>query len=908
MYRKFLAYALGEIDPHLNDTRDEGEPRLLYVRSALTDATLSSGLTNLCDPAANDGLGSLLLGQSTSSDRKQTLLQTLFDEESVTKPTVALVAQRVKALTIEEADALDEFNRASCIPIRRSQLVALPSEREDQPLVNPKVIVSFKHFANSHIPRLFLERLSPKMIGIECFSNTNKHARGLTAEIAESTMKLLFAFASDELDVTIRIRQPADEAEVPEYIQFRLAAHAQYRLRLHALVTAAAPPDTSRPLAFENARYYLLRNTEKYRRPRMIVKCFLHATSGLCLCEAHQLKSMAERFPRDKFTGRSQIIISYEMCAERLHENKCYLHQLNCRRHDYCQNSCCACCEISISCRHEITKDGKPEYVEAMRVNCERLDEFTFMEATTIMGHLAKYIRSLKKISSLNVTQKEKRSKLKDTLYYIERMLEHSMDEIDRLETNQQPAFDRVELLRMDAMAVRLLSSGGVIQVPHGVDKNPRLARKDGGIPLTTDEKALSKFPHFRFFPTSLRDAKRPTRSDSLEQLHHPMAENEIDLAQASPALLDNPQLKRPKTPKTKTRKQSESPFDVEMTEFIDVEGLEAMRDAITDKLGKLDISDKARDKGTFMMHYLSAFEQEAGKATNGPLGRRVLPLTCRYRNRNEGGRLYAIGKTVATTYKDGEARTVAVQSANREIRWFLCGRFARDFDLANCQPEILRQMNQQLTWADKRPVAPMPQLTAWCTDRQAFINHVAEVHALPSDAHRWPDYQKDIVKQLMIRLMFGGTYDAWIKDNGGDPTLPPKSPLVTKLARELAKLREDVFASDQWKDFVARDLARLDKEGKKETKEEMARSTFARIAQSEENRVLTTMREFITQQGFQVMTLCFDGLMVIERPGHALDLDALNAFIHRKSGYILKVIEKPLFLETGWPPLQLNR
>ena len=916
MYRRFLAYDLGEIDPSLNDTRNEGERRLMHVRSALIDATMSVGLANLCDPDARDGLGNFLLGASAAQVDKQRLLQSIFDEESKTKPACVLAGHRMKALTVEEADMLSDYDRASCIPIRKSDMVVLPSRLEDTPLFNHKVILTFKRFAKAHTPKMIIEKLSNTKIGFDFYSTTNFNTRGMRAEIQPETIEQLFEFGDIETDPSLRFKSPISEAEVPEYIKYRLAAHAQLRLRLHTLITAAAPAPACRPLAFENARYYLLRDVEKYRRPRMMVKCYVHGSSCKCLCSAHQLKSMEERFPNDTFTGKSQITISYEMCGEALHNGKCPIHQDKTNFHPHCQNTCCACCEISMTCRHERVHRGKNEYVDSVKIHCDRLDRYTFVEATTIMGYLSKYIRQFKRINKMELSPKDKMNKLRDTIYCVERLLEQTLDEIEREEEREKPLYDKVELVRMDALAVRLLTSGGVIQMSQGPDRNPRLTRKEWGSELTAEEKSLHKFPHFRFFPKSLRDAKRPLRTDSFDSMLHPKGVNEIDLANAPPEMLDIPQVKRPRTPKAAetpneangSTSRNDSPCNVEMTEFIDVEGLEVMSMTLSELMESMTITDKEREKAHFMLHYLQAFDDESGSAMTGPLGRSVKPLTCRYKNRHEGGRLYAIGKSVATTYKNGEARTVAVQSANREIRWYLCGRFARDFDLANCQPEILRQMNGQLTWADGRKPSEMPQLNSWCSNRQQFIDHVAEVHSLPSDDVRWPDFRKDTVKQLMIRLMFGGTYDAWIRDIGGDPALPIKSPLVTRLAKELAKLRDDVFASDQWKDFVARDLERLQREAKKETQDEMDRSTFARIAQSEENRVLTVMRNFITRQGFQVMTLCFDGLMVIERPGHALDLTALNAEILRKTGYALQVVEKPLFNDSDWPDLQLAR
>ena len=154
--------------------------------------------------------------------------------------------------------------------------------------------------------------------------------------------------------------------------------------------------------------------------------------------------------------------------------------------------------------------------------------------------------------------------------------------------------------------------------------------------------------------------------------------------------------------------------------------------------------------------------------------------------------------------------------------------------------------------------------------------------------------------------MMFGGAYESWIlKELGRDPAMEPRSPRVEKLAVELETLRRAVFESIEWIAFYERDSARLRKDGKRE--EKIDRSVFARIAQKTENDVLTVMRRYLTENGWTALTLCFDGLIVQERPGRTLDLEALNARILRETGFHLEVVEKPLYSET-FPTLSLKR
>ena len=151
---------------------------------------------------------------------------------------------------------------------------------------------------------------------------------------------------------------------------------------------------------------------------------------------------------------------------------------------------------------------------------------------------------------------------------------------------------------------------------------------------------------------------------------------------------------------------------------------------------------------------------------------------------------------------------------------------------------------------------------------RDAFVAHVAEVHALPCDAERWEDYRKEEVKELVISLVFGGVYEGWLRKRGLD-TAPaaPRSPKIVRLQAELAALRDAVFTSLRWAPHVAEQRERLRRIGRKETDDEIDRSVFALIAQSEEDRILLAMRRSADAQGFAVLSLQFDGFFVRRAP-----------------------------------------
>jgi hypothetical protein len=454
------------------------------------------------------------------------------------------------------------------------------------------------------------------------------------------------------------------------------------------------------------------------------------------------------------------------------------------------------------------------------------------------------------------------------------------LEELERDSVRKQAS--DADLLKYDAIALQLLRDGDVAQLKRNNLATKILTRKR---PLSESEKKVAQ-THHALFPTQ----------DALAKRHEQPV--------APPRILTN-----------------------SLIEYVDPVGLAEMRRQLAILMQDPGLSYKQKQRGVLFQRFANALDAECGAERLGPMGLPARPLVCTYTNRNDGGRLYPHSTSKLVDQKRGEARSVCIQSAPREMRPFLCCKWGRDYDLVNAQPEILCQMASMLTWKGERAAPKMPQLVSWCKARPAFIDHVAEFHRMPTDADRHPDFRKDLVKELVIRLIFGGEYRFWIMDSlNRNPNTEPKSPRVVALAEELFQLREAVFSSNEWEAFYRRDFARLEKEAEqkegeqkeaeqkkrsgkraKKNKDEIDRSIFARIAQRLENDVLTAMRKYLVRNGFNALTLCFDGLIVEERKGKKLDLDALNATILQKTGLRLKVVEKPLFA-LEYPTLSLAR
>ena len=91
---------------------------------------------------------------------------------------------------------------------------------------------------------------------------------------------------------------------------------------------------------------------------------------------------------------------------------------------------------------------------------------------------------------------------------------------------------------------------------------------------------------------------------------------------------------------------------------------------------------------------------------------------------------------------------------------------------------------------------------------------------------------------------------------------------------------------------------------------EDRYRSVFARVAQYQENVILTSMRKFLQETGWKEMALIYDGFIVGRREGLAIDYKAMQKRIYKDTHFDIRVTDKPFCdgPEGEWPKLSLAR
>ena len=129
----------------------------------------------------------------------------------------------------------------------------------------------------------------------------------------------------------------------------------------------------------------------------------------------------------------------------------------------------------------------------------------------------------------------------------------------------------------------------------------------------------------------------------------------------------------------------------------------------------------------------------------------------------------------------------------NQQTRHSLCvGKYV-DFDMVNCQVEILRQKAISAGLGSK-----IPRLIEYCDAPKEIRLKVVDFHKLEpyydSVVDDYPWQPKDQAKNLMIALAFGGSYDKW-KDKfkvGSD-----RMGFVDEIQKELEMLSKRIYAEN---------------------------------------------------------------------------------------------------------------
>jgi hypothetical protein len=234
--------------------------------------------------------------------------------------------------------------------------------------------------------------------------------------------------------------------------------------------------------------------------------------------------------------------------------------------------------------------------------------------------------------------------------------------------------------------------------------------------------------------------------------------------------------------------------------------------------------------------------------------------------------------------------------------------KWAHDIDIANCHVTLMYQLGKYYhLWPEHagRNVEPLclDTLQELNDHRSKFIEYIADAHFLDADAQQYPGFRKDTIKPLFLRIMYGGSYGAWIKEQG---LFAPPCAKVVKLQMEMKSLRTALLNSVRFAPLVA--VERQAQETRQRTQWAIDRGIFSKIAQHIECTVLLSMCEYLYANGWMAHSLIYDGLTVEHREGFELDTRAMERHVEYDTQFIVSIVEKPLYSTSRPDPKSLMK
>lgn len=190
----------------------------------------------------------------------------------------------------------------------------------------------------------------------------------------------------------------------------------------------------------------------------------------------------------------------------------------------------------------------------------------------------------------------------------------------------------------------------------------------------------------------------------------------------------------------------------------------------------------------------------------------------------------------------------------HRPTRHRLCDDIYIDLDMRNCHASIIYDWYLSITGEQ------LYSLGEYNLDPKRYRRMICEHHGLNYDDANG----KNIAKNLCIRLLFGGSYKTWIRDNNIIVNDNNLLPLFQGIEREMSMVMEIVYTNNK---HIVKTVLKHDKK-KWETILDEKRGVMALWAQTIERRLMEDVVLYLTEQhSFKLEDIvpCQDGLMILK-------------------------------------------
>lgn len=349
------------------------------------------------------------------------------------------------------------------------------------------------------------------------------------------------------------------------------------------------------------------------------------------------------------------------------------------------------------------------------------------------------------------------------------------------------------------------------------------------------------------------------------------------------------------------------------------------LRLVLDDDTSSKAAKEKAERCAEFLKQYVRYLQEVATRKTVGNNAQLCYVMLVQYMPRHGAARWYACAPKMDSKQSD-KMRTFSVQGMPRPLRQFLCSTY-HDIDIINAHPVLMMYLAAEA--GVKTPfLQDYVNFRAKPNGRyfkNGWIQDVASFHGIDV-THA--DNVKGTIKPLFLRLLYGGSYEEFLKDLYGehDSRIKRHNEHVSALASEVAQVNTAITKTPTWKRFCEFHTSRLKAEDERQEEEHAsnisaAYKQFARkarpllprvvalVLQTVEADVLQLVMQVFIQAGYTVSSLIHDGFHVAgDDLSHQTRMDEMlrkaETRVFDVLGWSVKVEEKPLF---GMMDMPLN-
>ena len=213
---------------------------------------------------------------------------------------------------------------------------------------------------------------------------------------------------------------------------------------------------------------------------------------------------------------------------------------------------------------------------------------------------------------------------------------------------------------------------------------------------------------------------------------------------------------------------------------------------------------------------------------------------------------------------------SVSLGFLRREVRGTLTEGIYIDIDVMNCHPQIINQFLKQLGLSNTN-------YDKYCNEREDILKTIMDHHKV----------NRNNAKSIFYVIMYGGSYDNWIKKN---KAVGSKMEFILSITQESNKLAEYLILSNPklYDKFV--------RNRKNEWNNKLA--FLAVCIQNHERLILEHTYNFFKKEKLIInnnCVLCHDGIMLKINSISQDKLNELSDYIKTKTNFKLKYEQKPL-------------